>query len=92
MFNDQPLSLIEKHQRKANLAVTQTIFANPDFELIAHSFGAEHRRTSNAKEFSQALQGSFGKRESELIGDRLVTVNSTKSSITRNPSRSGRIF
>ncbi|OKP67713.1 hypothetical protein A3842_27960 [Paenibacillus sp. P3E] len=56
IFNDQRLSMIEKHQREANLAVTQTIFTNPDFKLFAHSFGAEHRRASNAKEFSQALQ------------------------------------
>lgn len=55
IFNDQRLSLIEKHQRKANLAVTQTAFTNPDFKLFAHSFGAEHRRASNAEQFSQAL-------------------------------------
>ncbi|MCP1136221.1 acetolactate synthase large subunit [Paenibacillus polysaccharolyticus] len=56
IFNDKCLSLIEKHQREASLAVTQTTFTNPDFQLFAHSFGAEHRRASNAKEFSQALQ------------------------------------
>lgn len=55
LLNDERLSLIEKHQRDSNLAVTEISFTNPDFALYAKSFGVDHRRATNATEFELAL-------------------------------------
>lgn len=55
LFNDERLSLIEKHQRDSHLAVTEISFTNPDFALYAQSFGVDHRRVTTATEFETAL-------------------------------------
>jgi len=67
IFNDKSYSLIEKHQRDANLAVTQVSFTNPDFGPYAQSFGIAHRRVTNAEEFSQALTEALDSRELNLL-------------------------
>lgn len=67
IFNDQHLSLIEKHQLDANLAVTDVTFTNPDFDLYARSFGAAHRKVHTAVEFSQALAEAVSSNELNLL-------------------------
>ncbi|MDB5084407.1 MAG: alsS [Bacilli bacterium] len=67
IFNDQHLSLIEKKQRDADLAVTQIAFNNPDFALYAQSFGADYRCVTAASEFSSALTGAVNSGKLNLL-------------------------
>ena len=67
IFNDQSYSLIEKHQRAANLAVTQVSFTNPDFNLYAQSFGIAYRCATNIEEFSQALSEAVDSKKLNLL-------------------------
>ncbi|QWI73012.1 acetolactate synthase large subunit (plasmid) [Bacillus mycoides] len=67
IFNDQRYGLIEKHQQQANLAVTQVSFTNPDFNLLAQSFGIKHRRAINAIDFSIALDDYLKSGELSLL-------------------------
>lgn len=67
IFADKHLSLIEKHQRDANLAVTDIAFTNPDFHFLANSFGATHRKVTNQEELSHALSETINNGELNLI-------------------------
>lgn len=67
IFNNQSYGLIEKHQRAANLAVTQIAFTNPDFNLFAQSFGIAYRCAKNAEEFSQVLTEAVESGELNLL-------------------------
>lgn len=67
LFNDERLSLIEKHQRDSNLAVTEISFTNPDFELYAKSFGVEYRRATNVEQFESALRDAVRSQQLNLL-------------------------
>jgi acetolactate synthase-1/2/3 large subunit len=67
IFNDKRYSLIERHQRDNNLAVTQISFKNPDFELYAKSFDMDYRRVTTADGFAQALSEAVDSGELNLL-------------------------
>ncbi|MFD1673115.1 acetolactate synthase large subunit [Alicyclobacillus fodiniaquatilis] len=67
IFNDRCLSLIEKHQQDANLAVTDVTFTNPDFALFAKSFGVDHRVVNSAEQFSVALDEAVSSARLNLL-------------------------
>ncbi len=54
IFNDYTLSLIEKHQIDAGLKPNYIHFTNPDFELLAKSFGCNYFASSDGKSFRNA--------------------------------------
>lgn len=56
VFNDQRFSLIEQKQIFENLAVTDISFTNPDFKLLAQSFGAKHYLATTEEEVDSHLK------------------------------------
>lgn len=67
VFNDGRYSLIAEHQMKSNLPVSNVTFGNPDFSLLAKSFGLNHLRVENEKEFGEAFNKSVNNGEINLI-------------------------
>ncbi|WCN38647.1 acetolactate synthase large subunit [Aneurinibacillus uraniidurans] len=67
VFTDKTYSLIQKKQRDANLAVTGISFSNPDFQLLAKSFGVEYYRAETPESFDDCLQSAIGSNKLNLI-------------------------
>jgi len=67
VFNDCRYSLIAKKQKDANLAVTDITFTNPDFKLLAQSFGAAHRTADSPETFRSALEDALASNELNLL-------------------------
>jgi Thiamine pyrophosphate-requiring enzymes [acetolactate synthase, pyruvate dehydrogenase (cytochrome), glyoxylate carboligase, phosphonopyruvate decarboxylase] len=54
VFNDHTLSLIEKHQTDAGLKPNYIHFTNPDFDLLARSFGCNYFASNDGHSFKKA--------------------------------------
>ena len=67
VFNDQRYSLIEKKQRDAKLAVTDISFTNPNFELLAKSFGIAYRKALTPDEFAKHINSAVTSHKLNLI-------------------------
>lgn len=55
VFNDGKFSLIEKEQVDNGFKPSHISFGNPDFELLAKSFGIHHRLCNTEDEFENAV-------------------------------------
>ena len=55
VFNDGKFSLIEKEQTENGFKPAYISFTNPDFELLARSFGASHYLSRNEDDFRHDL-------------------------------------
>ncbi len=55
VFNDRTLSLIEKHQEDAGLKPNYIHFGNPDFALLAKSFGCDYFSCEDGSSFKYAF-------------------------------------
>jgi acetolactate synthase-1/2/3 large subunit len=67
VFNDRRYSLIKKHQEDNHLAVTHISFTNPDFALLAKSFGIDHRRVSTPDGFLNAFDDALTSNRLNLL-------------------------
>lgn len=56
VFNDRRFSLIEQKQIFESLAVTSISFTNPDFKMLAESFGAKHYLAATEDEVDAYLK------------------------------------
>lgn len=55
VFNDGKYSLIEKEQMDGGFQPEYISFTNPDFKMLAESYGATHYRCTNEEEFTASL-------------------------------------
>lgn len=67
VFNDGKFSLIEKEQKDEGFEPSSISFTNPDFELLAKSFGAEYARCENEAHFRNAVDDFLKTGERTLI-------------------------
>ncbi len=67
VFNDGKLSLIEKEQIDNGFKPSSISFGNPDFGLLARSFGAKHARCETEEEFRDAVDRFLESRELTII-------------------------
>lgn len=67
VFNDGKFSLIEKEQIDNNFEPSSISFTNPDFSLLAKSFGASHTRCETEEEFSNAIDRFLDRQELTII-------------------------
>ncbi len=67
LFNDGKFSLIEKEQIDNGFKPSNISFNNPDFGLLAKSFGIHHELCTSEKEFDSALQGFLKEEKLTLI-------------------------
>lgn len=67
VFNDGKFSLIEKEQVDNGFKPAHISFTNPDFELLAKSFGFHHEQCSTEGEFEDAVNGFLKDEKLTLI-------------------------
>lgn len=67
VFNDGRYSLIAKEQMLSNLPMSHVTFTNPDFQLLARSFGMKHFRVEKESDFKSAFTESLSNRSLNLI-------------------------
>ncbi len=60
IFNDSKYGLIEWHQLRHFDRATGISFRNPDFVMLAESFGAKGYRVSSAEDFIPTMQKALG--------------------------------
>lgn len=60
IFNDSKYGLIEWHQQRHFGRATNITFTNPDFVMLAESFGARGYRVNSAEEFIPTLKTALG--------------------------------
>lgn len=70
VFNDGKFSLIEKEQIDNGFKPSHISFGNPDFELLARSFGIHHELCTTEDEFDRAVK--------EFLGDEKMTLIEVK--------------
>ncbi len=59
VFNDRTLTLIAEEQKDKGLKPSNVYFTNPDFSLLAKSFGATYHYSDSASSYRDALKESI---------------------------------
>lgn len=67
VFNDGKYSLIEKEQIDSGFKPAHISFTNPDFRILAESYGADYYSSSNGEEFTAALSDFLEKDRLSII-------------------------
>lgn len=67
VFNDGKYSLIEKEQIENGFKPSSISFTNPDFELLAKSFGASYRGCDSEETFADAVDAYLASGDLTLI-------------------------
>lgn len=67
VFNDGKYSLIEKEQIDEGFIPSSISFTNPDFELLAKSFGVAHIKCETENEFRDAVDSFLESKELTII-------------------------
>ncbi len=67
VFNDGKFSLIEREQRKMGFEPSYISFTNPDFRLLAESFGCNYHVCSGKDGFEPALRESLSENGVSII-------------------------
>ena len=67
VFNDGKFSLIEKEQLDNGFKPSHISFGNPDFGLLAKSFGIHHELCTTEEEFEKAVAGFVNDQKLTLV-------------------------
>lgn len=80
IFNNRRLGLIQMEQEVEGYPEHETDLFNPDYQLLAKSFGAEGRSVSRPDELEQALRETFA-----CEGPALLDVQTASNELTMPP-------
>jgi len=59
VFNDRTLTLISEEQKDKGLKPSNVYFTNPDFSMLAKSFGATYHYSDSDSSYRDALKESI---------------------------------
>lgn len=80
IFNNRRLGLIQMEQEAEGYPEHETDLLNPDYELLAKSFGAQGRSVSRPDKLKQAIRETF-----DCAGPALLDVKIASSELTMPP-------
>ena len=73
IFNNRQLGLIQMEQESEGYPESETDLLNPDYELLARSFGASGRRVTDPAQLEDALRETLAREGPALLDVRIAS-------------------